>query len=315
MLGMFIGMYAVLHVLITKKPISWRVHATGKPIYYAGWMLALLITIPSVLVLNNINLAIGLLGAAILIICIGRLDEEKKLSAGRQLFWQMILAAWAVWWGWNVLHITNPFGEGVIIFPAMVGSIAAFVWFVLLMNAMNFLDGTDGLSSLIALITCVALVGVSLLPATQDTTTLLLALIALGALGAFFLWNAPSARVYLGTSGSWFLGLILGMIAIIGGGKIATVLIVLALPLIDALFVVIHRIASGKPPWAGDTKRHIHHRLKDAGVSQWGILAIAGILTAALGYIGVAAPTNVKIIVLAVALVVFLITRFRTMRV
>ncbi len=315
MLGMFIVTYAVLNMLIAKKPVAWRVHATGKPIYYAGWILALLITIPSIFVLKNADLAIGLIGAVAIIIFIGRLDEDRHLSAGRQLFWQMVIAAWAIWWGWSILHLTNPFAEGVIILPAMIGSVAAFIWFIIVMNAMNFLDGTDGLATLVALITCIAMVGVSLLPATQDTTTLLLALITAGALGAFFLWNAPGARVYLGTSGSWFMGLMLGMIAIIGGGKIATVLIVLALPLIDALFVIVHRIVSGKAPWKGDTKRHLHHRLKDAGVSQWGILAIAGILTIILGYVGIAAPTYIKIIVLAATVLAFFVTRFATMRV
>ncbi|OGY31013.1 MAG: hypothetical protein A3C02_02180 [Candidatus Andersenbacteria bacterium RIFCSPHIGHO2_02_FULL_45_11] len=315
MLAMFVITYGLLHILIARKPVSWRVHTTGKPIYYAGWILAIAITIPAAIFLQDMSLAVGLLGAVFIIGIVGRLDEERKLSARRQLFWQMIIAAWAVWWGWSILHITNPFGEGVLVLPAMIGSVAAFIWFIVVMNAMNFLDGTDGLASLVALITCVALVGVSLLPETQDARTLLLALIAAGGIGAFFLWNAPSARVYLGTSGSWFLGLILGMIAIIGGGKIATVLIVLALPLIDALFVIVHRIASGKPPWVGDTKRHLHHKLRDAGVSRWGILALAGILTAVLGYVGVAAPTHIKIIVLAVALVLFFVTRFKTMRV
>ncbi len=315
MLGMFVVTYAVLHILILKKPISWRVHATGKPIYYTGWILALLITIPSAVLLFHINLAIGLIGAVLIILLVGRLDEEQSLSASRQLFWQMVIAAWAVWWGWSIPHLTNPLAEGVLVLPVMIGSAAAFIWFIVVMNAMNFLDGTDGLATLVALITCIAMVGVSLLPATQDTTTLMLALITAGALGAFFLWNAPPARMYLGTSGSWFLGLILGMIAIVGGGKIATVLIVLALPLIDALFVIIHRIVSGKAPWKGDTKRHLHHRLQSAGLGQWGILLLAGGLTVMLGYVGVAAPTYVKIIVLAVALVVFFVTRFATMRV
>lgn len=315
MLGMFVVTYGVLHILIARKPVSWRVHATGKPIYYAGWILALLVTLPSAILLFDTHLAVGLIGAVLIIILMGRLDEEKQLSASRQFFWQILIAAWAVWWGWGILHLTNPFAEGVIILPAMVGSISAFVWFIVVMNAMNFLDGSDGLATLIALIACIAMVGVSLLPATQDTATLVLALVSIGALGAFFLWNAPPARVYLGTSGSWFLGLLLGMIAIIGGGKIATVLIVLALPLIDALFVIMHRIMSGKAPWRGDATRHLHHRLRDAGASRWGILVLAGSLTMALGYVGVAAPTYIKIIVLAIAALLFFVTRFRTMRV
>lgn len=315
MLGMFVLTYTLLHALIAKKPVSWRVHATGKPIYYTGWILSCLITVVSIFLLQDINLAIGLFGSTLMCVLVGRVDEEKRFSPGRQFFWQVIIALWAVYWGWSVLHVTNPFGEGVLIIPGILGSIAAFFWFLLLMNTMNFLDGTDGLASEVAIITCIALAAISLLPSTQDVKTLLLSLASLGALAAFFLWNAPPARMYLGTAGSWFLGLFIGMIAIVGGGKVATVLIVLALPIIDALFVVIHRIASGKKPWIGDTKRHLHHFLHNKGINPWGILFIAGILTLALGTIGVIASTSIKMIVLAGAAILFFITRFRTMKV
>lgn len=315
MLGMFIATYGILHGIVVRKPVALRVHATGKPVYYAGWILALGIAIPSAIAIANIQLAVGLIGAVAMIVSIGRLDEERKLSPQRQLFWQSVIAIWLIWWGWTIPHITNPFAVGVIVLPAIIGSIAACVWLVTMMNAMNFLDGTDGLASLVSLITCVVLVAVSLLPATQDSVTLTLAIISLGALGAFLLWNVPPARMYLGTSGSWFLGLMIGIIAIIGGGKIATALTVLALPLIDALFVVVHRILSGKAPWVGDTKRHVHHWLKDAGIGQWGILVIIGSMTAMLGYIGVAAPTHIKILVLFIVIIVFFVTRFTTMRI
>lgn len=315
MLGMFIAMYGILHGIVFRKPVSLRVHATGKPVYYTGWILALCIAIPSAIVLANVQLVIGLIGAMAMIVSIGRLDEERKISPQRQLFWQCIIAVWVIWWGWTIPHITNPFAVGVLVLPAIIGSIAACAWLIMMMNAMNFLDGTDGLASLVSLITCVALVAVSLLPATQDSTTLILACISLGAIGAFLVWNVPPAKMYLGTSGSWFLGLMIGMIAIIGGGKIATALTVLAVPLIDALFVIVHRIASGRAPWVGDTKRHVHHWLMDAGIGKWGILVIVGSMTAILGYIGVAAPTYVKLLVLGGATMMFFVTRFSTMKV
>lgn len=314
MLAMFVITYTILHAIIIKKPLAWRVYATGKPIYYSGWILALLMTAVSATVIRDIQLFIGLAGSAVMIILIGRLDEERTMSAGKQLFWQMLIALWAVWWGWSIIHITNPFADGVITIPGILGSIGAFIWFMMLMNAMNFLDGTDGLSSLVAIIALIALAAISLLPATQDATTLTLSLTSLGILGAFFVWNAPPARMYLGTAGSWFIGMMLAMIAIIGGGKMATVFIVLAIPLVDALVVIIHRITSGHAPWVGD-KRHVHHRLASAGVGQWGILFLAALCTAALGYVGVAASTTMKIIVLVCAAIIFAVTRFRTMNV
>lgn len=312
LLGIFIAMYVLLHGLIQKKPVSWRVHSTGKPIYFAGWLLALFVMVPSAIALNDMRLAVGLIGATLMIVAIGRLDEDKNISVPRQLFWQALIALWAIYFGWTILHISNPFGSGVIIIG--MGGLAAFAWLLLCMNAMNFLDGTDGLATLVGIIAFIALAGISVLPATQDPRTLILSLIAIGALLAFFLWNAPKARVYLGTSGSWFLGLFLGMTAIIGGGKIATALIVLALPVLDALFVVFYRMRTHKNPTKGDTTSHIHHRLLSANISPWGILLIIGVVTALLGGVAVAAPTNAKIIILGIFACVFFWSRWVTMK-
>ncbi len=312
LLGVFIAMYVLLQALVKMRPVSWRVHSTGKPIYFAGWLLALFIMIPSAVMLHSMSLALGLIGATLMIILIGRLDEDRSISVPRQLFWQALIAGWAVYFGWTIPYISNPVGSGIIV--VSMGGIAAFFWLLLCMNAMNFLDGTDGLAALVGIIAFIALAGISLLPATQDPITLILSLIAVGALLAFFLWNAPSARVYLGTSGSWFLGLFLGMTAIIGGGKIATALIVLALPVLDALFVVLYRIFVKKNPTKGDRTSHIHHRLLSANVSPWGILLLVGGMTLVLGTVGVIAPTHSKLIVLLTFGIIFFLGRALTMK-
>lgn len=312
LLGVFVAMHVLLQVLIKKKPVSWRVHSTGKPIYYAGWLLALFVMIPSAVLLNNTRLAVGLIGATIMIILIGRLDEDRNISVGRQLFWQALIASWAVYFGWTIPYISNPVGSGIIVLS--MGGIAAFCWFLLCMNAMNFLDGTDGLAVLVGMIAFIALAGISLLPATQDPVTLFLSLIAVGALLGFFLWNVPPARVYLGTSGSWFLGLFLGMTAIVGGGKIATALIVLALPVLDALFVILYRIFLRKNPTKGDRTSHIHHRLLSSRISPWGILLLVGGVTAVLGIAGVILPTHSKLIVLVAFACIFFLGRILTLK-
>lgn len=312
LLGVFVAMFALLQLVIQTKPVSFRVYSTGKPIYYIGWLLALLVSIPASLVLQNYLLAWGLIGATIMIILIGRLDEDRRLSVKKQLFWQSCIAAWAVYFGWTIPYISNPFGSGVIMLG--LGGALAFVWLLICMNAMNFLDGTDGLATVVGIIAFVVLACISVLPATQDTRTLVLSCIAIGALLAFFLWNAPPARVYLGTSGSWFLGLFLGLTAMIGGGKMATAFIVLAIPVLDALFVVLYRIATKKNPTKGDTESHIHHRLQVAGVSQWGILLLLGGITVLLGVVAVIAPTYIKIIVLVLFACVFFASRAVTMR-
>ncbi len=312
LLGVFIGVYAIISTIVRMRPVSWRVYSTGKPLYYAGWIAALCITAAASFVLEDRNLLWGLLGAVCIIVLIGRLDEEKKISPYRQLFWQSCIAAWAIYFGWTFSHISDPINGGVMIIS--FGGIAAFLWFLLCMNAINFLDGTDGLATLVGIIACIALAGISLLPATQDSATLALSLIGIGGLAAFFLWNAPPARAYLGTSGSWFLGLFLAMTAIIGGGKIATAIIVLAIPVLDALFVICYRMIRKKMPWKGDGKSHIHHQLQAFGVSPWGILLILGGITCALAAVAVLASTYVKILVLAAFAILFFTGRAITMK-
>jgi len=312
LLGVFVAVYALLYQLIKKRPVAWRVYSTGKPIYFIGWLLALVIMMPAAIILHDTNLVLGLIGSTIVVIIIGRLDEDQNISVRRQLFWQALIAAWAVYFGWTIPYITNPFGSGVIVLS--MGGLLAFAWLMVCMNAMNFLDGTDGLATLVGIIAFVALAGISLLPATQDTTTFVMSLIAIGALLAFFLWNAPKARVYLGTSGSWFLGLFIGMTAMIGGGKIATACIVLAIPVLDALFVIVYRMVNHKNPTKGDTTSHIHHRLQRANISPWGILLVLGVVTALLGIIAVVAPTYIKIIVLVLFACIFFVSRAITMK-
>ncbi len=312
LLGMFVAIYGIISAMIRVRPASWRVYATGKPLYYAGWVMALCIAALAVFVLKDRNLVLGLVGATCLIVLIGRLDEEKKLSPYRQLFWQMCIAGWAVYFGWEISHVSDPVHGGVLLVP--LGGMAAFVWFLLCMNAMNFLDGADGLAVFVGMVACMALAGISMLPATQDATTLALASVGLGGLTAFFLWNAPPARVYLGTSGSWFVGMFLAMTAIIGGGKIATAMIVLAIPVLDALFVVAYRIFRKRAPWKGDRESHIHHRLKARGASSWGMLLLLGGITCALGIVSIMMPTGTKLMILAVFAAIFLAGRVLMMR-
>ena len=166
------------------------------------------------------------------------------------------------------------------------------------MNSINWLDGIDGLAGSVGTVAFVTLAAVSLLPSTQDSTTLSLAVIGVGSLGAFTLWNWPPARVYLGTSGSWFLGLYLGLVAIVGGGKIATALLVLAIPALDALAVFVQRLFSGRPPWQGDQQRHLHHRLRAAGLSDTAITLLAITISAVFGTAAVLLQTRHKLMVL-----------------
>ncbi|HSX25263.1 MAG TPA: MraY family glycosyltransferase [Candidatus Andersenbacteria bacterium] len=317
-IAVFICASILIWALLYIAPQQFRV-PKRKNIYYAGVILVASITSAAVYILHSWKLSLGLISAMMVASYIGRIDEVKKLSAIQQLLFQGIIAIITVLAGWVIPYISNPFHNGIIflnypILGIIPGAILAFIWIIACMNAINFLDGTDGLASSIGMIACIALAGISLLPATQDMRTFKLAIIGFAALASFFIWNAPRAKIYLGTTGSWGIGLYIALISMIGGGKISTTLIVLALPVLDALFVIIHRIYSGVMPWHGDTTRHIHHRLAHAGMSKWNIVILISSCTLLLASISIIASTLVKIIAFIVFAAIFFAASFRMMK-
>lgn len=235
------------------------------------------------------HLAWGLVAAGVIIAAVGTLDERHRLSPGQQLVGQLLAASMLVAAGWTIPYVTNPLGPGVLMLGSW-GGLLAMVWLIGLMNAVNWLDGVDGLAGGVGLIVFLALAAVSLLPAFADGLAFRLSIIGAGVTLAFLLGNWPPARIYLGTTGAWWLGLFLGVVAMAGRGKITATALVLAWPLIDAAAVVMGRLRSGVPIWQGD-KQHFHHRLLAAGLSPGRISTVAMLVSAlvAAGVIGLAA--------------------------
>ncbi|MEK7556793.1 MAG: MraY family glycosyltransferase [Patescibacteria group bacterium] len=273
---------------------------------FAGIIPATVATILSVVFLGNTILSVGLLLAYAVIVIVGRADEKEPLSPAAQLFWQLLVSVILVVCGWNIPYVSNPLGYGVIELGALSFPLTV-AWIMLMMNAMNWLDGVDGLAALVGSIGFITLAAVSALPATQDTATLGLALVGAGAFAGFFLHNAPPARFYLGTVGSWFLGAFLALTAAFGGGKVATATLVLALPVLDAFFVIGQRLLSRQKPWQGD-KKHLHFRLASLGWKVPHIVLASGVVSATLGVIAVTAQTREKLWVLGIVALFLLLT-------
>ncbi|MEX1997631.1 MAG: MraY family glycosyltransferase [Candidatus Andersenbacteria bacterium] len=304
----FILVFGLFAALLRLSPFSLRAHIEHPQVYFGGAMVIGVISLLGYIVLDDVYLRIGLLASAFLTLLIGIIDEHVKLPASRQFVWQIVIATIAVGWGWTIREISNPWESGVISLNSytigslvLPGALLAIIWLVFLMNAVNWLDGIDGLAGGVGVVTFFTLGAVSLLPSVQDSTTLALAAIGAGGVLGFLLWNFPPARVYLGTSGSWFLGLYIGMIAIVGGGKIVTTLLVLALPVIDMLAVIIARLWARQIPWHGDTVRHFHHRLLSAGFQARSIAILGTLLSVGLGIGAITLQTRAKIIAFLIA--------------
>ena len=303
----FLSAYIALGIVLRLPAIKLRRNKDQPNIYYVGAIIITLVNLFCFAVINQPSLIIGLLTSSIIIIFVGTLDEITNLSPSAQLISQLIIAAVISASGWTIRFISNPWSEGIINLQllsvgglSLLSIILTSLWLIFLMNAINWIDGADGLAGGIGSVAFIALAAVALLPSVQDSRTLSLSIIGAGVMLGFLIWNWPPAKVYLGTTGSWFLGLFIGITAIVGGGKIATTLLVLAIPALDAIFVIIQRLFEKQAPWQGDKTHHLHHRLLTVGLSPQTITLLAILLSASFGLAALFLQTHQKLWTLAI---------------
>lgn len=212
------------------------------------------------------NLFGVLLGSAILATT-GVIDDARGLSPATKLLAQIVAAACIPLFGIHIQWLAHPFGGPDIQLPLWLDNILIVAWIVGVINVVNWLDGLDGLAGGIGSIAALILFFLSLAPFVNQPATALLAIILFGSGLGFLRYNFNPAKIFMGDSGSMFLGFILAILAVISGGKVATAGLVLGIPILDAAWVILRRVASGQMPWSADRK-HLHHRLLDAGLSQ-----------------------------------------------
>ncbi len=122
----------------------------------------------------------------------------------------------------------------------------------------------------------------------QPEVAILAIIVAMIAL-AFWFFDFYPPKIIIGDSGSMFFGLLLAVLAIFSGGKIATAFLILGFPIMDAIYVVIHRLYNKQAPWKGgewDKHRkavHLHHRLLDFGLTERQVLCCIYALAASFG--------------------------------
>lgn len=233
---------------------------------------------------------IGLLLGGVIIFIVGLLDDIYELSALAQFLGQSAAAAIAILFQIFIEYFNNPLtGQQTPSWPFIVTVALSYFWLMGMMNTMNWLDGADGLAGGVTLIAGATLFINSAFrvePAQASVSLLHLALIGT-ALG-FVIYNFYPARIFMG-GGATFLGYTLGALAIIGGAKMATILLVMGLPLLDSFWQVVTRLRKGRSPFVGD-RGHLHFRLIDMGVSQRQLVigyyifcALFGVLTLITG--------------------------------
>ncbi len=256
-----------------------------------------------------------LVGAAIIAV-MGFVDDCKNLDAKLKFIIQ-IIAALVVMIGGNIriTVFTNPnvFSDSqYLVLPWWLSGIATIIWIVFITNAVNFIDGLDGLAAGVSAIMSVSLVFVAIRIGEYPVAVVGLAL--MGACFGFLPFNFNPAKIFMGDTGSTFLGFMLATLSIQGVFKsyavisFAVPLLILGLPLFDAMFAMIRRIYHGQSPMSAD-RGHLHHRLIDMGFSQKQTVFILYAISGVLGITAVllAEYGTIRALILLICVMIFLL--------
>ncbi|MGD1896017.1 MAG: MraY family glycosyltransferase [Phormidesmis sp.] len=201
---------------------------------------------------------------------IGLVDDLFGLSPISRLIMQASVASVAWWVGVDIRFLTIPF-LGLTQLPGWLSLIVTIFWLVGMANAINWIDGLDGLAAGVSGIAAVVMMIVSF-SMGQPAAALIAAALAGGSL-AFLKYNFNPAQIFMGDGGAYFIGFTLAGVGVIGLVKGVTTVAVLlpsltlAVPILDMSAVILLRLRQGLSPFVAD-KRHLHHRLLNAGFSH-----------------------------------------------
>ena len=214
---------------------------------------------------------------------VGLFDDFKNLPALKKLLIQILAGVIVTLGPHRISSIVLPFNATVVSFGWLSYPIT-IVWIISIANAMNLIDGVDGLAGGVALIAAGFAVAIGLV--TAQNPMLIGAAALVGAVLGFLVFNKPPARIFMGDSGSLFLGTVLAVLPFLAPDEAASALNIVPIvtlilvPVFDTAAAIIRRVRDGRPVHEPDRK-HLHHKLMDLGFSAWGILGVvygAGVL-------------------------------------
>lgn len=251
-----------------------------------------------------------LIGASILMVG-GFLDDKYSLKPSLQII-SPIFAALAVIYsgiGVGITILSNPLGGHFNLAFSVLGirasAIFIFIFVLGMIYTTKFLDGMDGLASGVSAIAGLTLFFLSLTPHISQSITASLAIMFTGAVIGFLVYNFNPASIFLGESGSTLLGFMLAVFSVLLGGKIATAILVMGIPILDVAWVIVRRIWYGTSPFKADRK-HLHFRLLDIGFSQRQTVLILYFIAASFGAVTIFLQSMGKLIALLILLFVMI---------
>lgn len=276
-----------------RKVHKFPIPRLGGLAIYLSFFISLVLCIYFNPTINFLNPSTGimLLVSLTLVLILGIWDDIKQISPGKKLIGQWLAATIVYLAGFRISAITSPFdlelmNLGIFDYPATI------LWIVGITNAFNLIDGLDGLASGIALIASLTIFSLSLM--REDLTSAFLSLLLVGATLGFLRYNFNKARIFLGDSGSLFIGFALAILSMMSATKGSTAfsilipILTLGLPIMDTLLSMVRRSMrsmvsdnEASKPFAKKLvsifypdKGHIHHQLMSFGISDRKVVII-----------------------------------------
>lgn len=261
----------------------------------------------------------GIIIGSSLMFLLGVIDDLKTLSAKFKFVFQIGVALIAYYMGVKILVLSNPLG-GMLVLPEWLSVAMTVFWLVGITNTINLIDGLDGLAAGVSMIA-----GITLSIIAMQTNQYLGAVIILTLVGStigFLRYNFNPAKIFMGDSGSLFLGFTLAAISITGVLKLAATvtillpLLILGVPILDTTFAIVRRALSGKPIFQPD-KGHLHHRLLGIGLSQRRVvIVIYGFSSLLAGIALYLAEIRVaqEVMIVSILMLILGFTNFRKLR-
>jgi UDP-GlcNAc:undecaprenyl-phosphate GlcNAc-1-phosphate transferase len=211
---------------------------------------------------------VGVILGGLLVFAVGLYDDLKNVRPTTKLAWQILAAALVILFGYRI-HFLNLPSYGVVQLGLLSYPLTA-IWLVGVSNTINLIDGLDGLATGVSAIVALTFFAAGLVLRLQLTT-----LFAAGVLGiclAFLRYNYPPAKIFMGDSGSLFLGYMFAVMSILWPKSLATIalmvpMLALGVPIIETLTTFFRRTLRKQRFYVADN-RHIHHFLLDLGLSR-----------------------------------------------
>ena len=275
----------------------------GIPIYIS-------IVIVSLLFLPKDSHLSSIVISASICLFVGLIDDVYDISPIFRLFINVVIATIVISSGIRITYLSNPLGSigSVVNLNSSIGYIATVLWIVWCTNIVGWSAGVEGQMAGFVSISALFL-GIVGLRYSSDTTqwpVIILAIIVSGSYAGFLPFNFYPQKIMPGYSGKSLAGFYLSIISILSGAKLATLMFLLAVPMIDAVFVIFRRLKDKKPIYLGDGQ-HLHHLLLKRGLSRPQIAIFYWLVSLILGCFSLLLSPLYKLLFLLVFFFLFLV--------